>query len=299
MKLSIIVPVYNVAKFLPRCLDSILAARDSAKGIETEIICVNDGSTDNSAAVLERYSSNVKIITQENRGLGPARNAGLEVMTGDYVMFVDSDDRIPHDSIAKMMQVAKESELPVVVSMRLGRNTLPPRAASVRWKKLKNRAIVGKKIQYTACNKLYKAEVFKTRRFAPIIFEDYPVTTGVLCENEYFAAIYEPMYVYCDNGEESLVRSPYSIRKLKDKMFGVRSILEERDKPFAGNIPITQAAIGVSTVIGKVYRQNDEKYTRLLLVELLRLGEDFPAIRKRLSLKAKFRLWKLKRRYAK
>lgn len=298
MKLSIIVPVYNVAKFLPRCLDSVLAAKKAATEVETEIICVNDGSTDNSAEVLSKYSSQVKIITQENRGLGPARNAGLEVMSGEYVMFVDSDDRIPEDAISKMMKVAKESKASLVVSMKMARNTLSPRKKNVPWKMLKNSRIIGNKIQYTACNKVYKAEIFKARRFAPIIFEDYPVTTGIMCEVEKFAAIAEPMYVYCDNGEESLVRSPYSLKKLKDKMFGVRSILGERDKAYAGNIPIRQASIGLSTVIGKVYHNcNDSRYIKALFVEMLKLGEDLPLVSKHLTIKAKFRLWSLRRKF--
>jgi glycosyltransferase involved in cell wall biosynthesis len=94
MKLSVIVPVYNVEKYLPRCLDSLL--RQGMKPGEWEVICVNDGSPDNCAAILAEYEAKhpdiFKIITQENQGLSAARNAAMLMARGEYVAFVDSDD---------------------------------------------------------------------------------------------------------------------------------------------------------------------------------------------------------------
>lgn len=96
MKLSVIVPVYNVEKFLPRCLDSLL--RQGLEVGEYEVICVNDGSPDGSAAILAEYERKhpevFKVITQENRGLGGARNSGMKVARGEWITFVDSDDYI-------------------------------------------------------------------------------------------------------------------------------------------------------------------------------------------------------------
>jgi glycosyltransferase involved in cell wall biosynthesis len=96
MKLSIIVPVYNVEKYLPRCLDSLLC--QGMRIGEWEVICVNDGSTDNCAEILSEYAQKdpeiFKIISQENRGLGEARNKGLRMAQGEWITFVDSDDYI-------------------------------------------------------------------------------------------------------------------------------------------------------------------------------------------------------------
>ena len=96
MKLSVIVPVYNVEKFLPRCLDSLL--RQGMEPGEWEVICVNDGSPDNCGAILEEYEVKYpdifKVITQENQGLGGARNTGTAVAQGEYVTYLDSDDYI-------------------------------------------------------------------------------------------------------------------------------------------------------------------------------------------------------------
>ena len=94
MKLSVIVPVYNVEKFLPRCLDSLL--HQGMESGDWEVICINDGSPDNCAAILAEYEREhpdiFKVITQENKGVGEARNAGLKVAQGDYIGFVDGDD---------------------------------------------------------------------------------------------------------------------------------------------------------------------------------------------------------------
>lgn len=96
MKLSIIVPVYNVEKFLPRCLDSLLC--QGMEHGEYEIICVNDDSPDNCADILAEYDSKYpdifKVITQENQGVGGARNTGMNVAQGEYIAFVDSDDYV-------------------------------------------------------------------------------------------------------------------------------------------------------------------------------------------------------------
>lgn len=94
MKLSVIVPVYNVEKFLPRCLDSLL--RQGLEPGEWEVICVNDGSPDNCATILAEYEMKhpdvFKVITQENQGLGGARNVGTALAQGEFVTYLDSDD---------------------------------------------------------------------------------------------------------------------------------------------------------------------------------------------------------------
>lgn len=102
-KISVIIPVYNVEKYLTECLTSVV--NQTFKDIE--IICVNDGSTDNSPIILEEFAqkdSRIKIINQENQGLSAARNTGLDVATGEYVSFIDSDDYISTDLYADMQK---------------------------------------------------------------------------------------------------------------------------------------------------------------------------------------------------
>ena len=96
MKLSVIVPVYNVEKYLPRCLDSLL--RQDMEAGTWEVICVNDGSPDNCATILAEYEQKhpeiFKVITQNNLGLGEARNTGMRAAQGEWIGFVDSDDSV-------------------------------------------------------------------------------------------------------------------------------------------------------------------------------------------------------------
>ena len=107
--LSIIIPVYNVERYLAECLDSCL--EQDIPHDDYEIICVNDGSTDGSAAILERYAGenpNIQVITQSNNGLSAARNAGLDAARGEYIWFVDSDDFIRKNSLAQLRRVVTE-----------------------------------------------------------------------------------------------------------------------------------------------------------------------------------------------
>ena len=95
-KISIILPVYNVEKYLKQCLDSII----NQTFTDFECICVNDGSTDSSLKILQQYASKdnrFKIINQENKGLSESRNIGLSVAIGDYILFIDSDDFIDNN----------------------------------------------------------------------------------------------------------------------------------------------------------------------------------------------------------
>lgn len=101
MKLSIILTVYNKEPFLRRALDSLLNQKD-ANGGEYEVLAVNDGSTDGSAAILDEYAQRndrLRILTQQNQGLSMARNNGVEQAQGDYVWFVDADDTFSHRSV--------------------------------------------------------------------------------------------------------------------------------------------------------------------------------------------------------
>jgi glycosyltransferase EpsH len=101
-KISIIVPVYNTEKYLRQCLDSLVNQTLN----EIEIICVNDGSSDHSDIILEEYlakDDRVKAISKENGGLSSARNTGIKVSTGKYIMFVDSDDWLDTNMCEQML----------------------------------------------------------------------------------------------------------------------------------------------------------------------------------------------------
>ena len=113
MKLSIIVPIYGVAKYLPKCVDTLLAQDIS----DYEIILVDDGSTDESPEICDQYAgrySNIKVIHQENAGLSAARNAGLAIAQGEYILFVDSDDYLQQNVLGALLAQAERDQLDVL-----------------------------------------------------------------------------------------------------------------------------------------------------------------------------------------
>lgn len=106
MKISIILPVYNVAKYISDCLSSLLC-QDISKE-DYEIICVDDGSTDGSVDIIKEYiidNNNIKLVSQENSGVCIARNNGFKIATGKYIWFVDPDDYISSNCLGKMIEL--------------------------------------------------------------------------------------------------------------------------------------------------------------------------------------------------
>lgn len=115
MKLSVIIPVYNAEKYLRECVDSVLNQTEN----DLEIILVNDGSPDNSGAIIAEYAARcpekITAITVENGGQGRARNCGIDIARGEFLSFIDSDDYIEPDMYALMLAAAEENDADVVV----------------------------------------------------------------------------------------------------------------------------------------------------------------------------------------
>ena len=112
-KLSVLVPIYNVEKYLEECLTSL--ANQTLKDIE--IICINDGSTDNSPRILQKYAkkySNFIVINKKNSGYGDSMNRGLEKASGEYIGIVESDDFIESDAFEKLYKLARETRADIV-----------------------------------------------------------------------------------------------------------------------------------------------------------------------------------------
>ncbi|MEW4925030.1 glycosyltransferase [Algibacter sp. 2305UL17-15] len=115
MKLSIIIPVYNVEKYISRCLDSILI-----QGLDIndfEILLINDGSTDNSVSVIDQYKlkyNNIKIHNQKNGGAGKARNKGISLASGEYIYFIDPDDYLANNVLKNILSYVYSLNLDVL-----------------------------------------------------------------------------------------------------------------------------------------------------------------------------------------
>lgn len=114
VKVSVIIPVYNVEKYLRKCIDSVLAQDYS----DYEILLIDDGSTDKSGGICDEYAnkySKVKVFHQENKGLGGARNTGIDNATGEYIIFLDSDDYIESCTLSTLMNKAEVNSTDLVI----------------------------------------------------------------------------------------------------------------------------------------------------------------------------------------
>lgn len=112
-KVSVVIPIYNAEKYLKECLDSV--AGQSLR--EIEIICVNDGSSDGSAVILQEYAKSderVRIFEQKNQGASSARNHGIRNACGEYLYFMDSDDILRKDALEKLFACAEENRLDIL-----------------------------------------------------------------------------------------------------------------------------------------------------------------------------------------
>lgn len=198
-KVTIVVPIYNVEKYLERCIDSILS--QTYKNIE--VILVNDGSTDNSLQLCNKYKSidnRVIIIDKLNGGLSDARNAGIKKACGEYISFIDSDDFILPTMIEKMtMQIIKDQADICICDMEYLYDDGTKSFASGG--DIKEASIMDMpsliRINNSACNKLYKTLMFNDVQF-PVgkFYEDLATIPILLYKAKKVTKVSEPFYVY-------------------------------------------------------------------------------------------------------
>ena len=169
--ISVIVPIYKVEKYLHKCIDSILAQTYT----NLEIILVDDGSPDNCGKICDEYAakdSRIKVIHQPNGGLSAARNAGLDIATGDYIGFVDSDDYIAPDMYEKLYNalVKNDADMAICDYQRFG-NELPYDEMSLTTEVITGLQAMEKQNTVINCSfvvawsKLYKSFIFSNVRF--------------------------------------------------------------------------------------------------------------------------------------
>lgn len=204
IKVSVIVPVYNVREYLERCVDSII--NQSVK--EIEIILVDDGSTDGSGDLCETLAKKdhrIKVIHQENQGLGPARNSGLDVAKGQYVSFIDSDDWIELNTYEILLDIIGKNECQIVTC---GRKIVDDNGCVTKVycndseKILFNEEIIEHYLlqldmNMSACDKLFYRRLFSDIRFPEnYVSEDYVPIYNALKKVNKIVLSGKPLYNY-------------------------------------------------------------------------------------------------------
>lgn len=220
--ISVIVPVYNVEKYLSRCVDSIIGQTYS----NLEIILVNDGSTDLSGAICDEYKKKDKrivVIHQKNGGLSQARNSGMEIMSGKYVAFVDSDDYISEDYIEYLFRLRFKYQADI--SVCLHRNFYEDGKLEKKRNKRNNIVVFSghdavadmcyqKHIPNSAWGKLYKSELFQNVGY-PVgkLYEDLGTTYKLLLMSNKVVFSSKEKYYYFQR-QDSIMHSKFSIKNM-------------------------------------------------------------------------------------
>lgn len=231
--ISVVVPIYNVEKYLRECLESII--NQTYKNLE--IILVNDGSKDASPQICEEYQKKdkrIKVIHKENGGLSDARNQGINIAQGEYITFIDSDDYINKAYIEKLYNAIKENNVKISQCGIVKVNNQDEILEKIGY--VENQIKSGKELikeiykghwteNIVVWNKMYLTKLFKNIRY-PVgkIHEDEFITYKILYNLDKMAVISECLYNYRQTGE-SIVSKKFNLKRLD-----ILEALEERIK---------------------------------------------------------------------
>ncbi len=243
-EISVIVPIYNTSSFLEECLESIAAQTFQ----DFEAILVDDGSTDSSANIAEKFlkrDSRFHLITQHNMGLSEARNTGLRKAQGNWITFVDSDDVLAPNFLKALWQAAIEMDVTVIVSGKIAFAHHAPQQKfdhgtlqKISSEKALARAFYQNAVpDFSAWNKLYKKSLWENRKFPPgIYFEDMATIPAVLHEAAYVGICKAPLYFYRKH-PTSILASPYTLKKAE-----LLAIAEKNLETFGPVSPLVRKA---------------------------------------------------------
>ncbi|CUX34408.1 glycosyltransferase family 2 protein [Clostridium sp. C105KSO13] len=218
--ISIIIPVFNVKKYLPECLESVVSQTYS----NLEIVLVDDGSDDGSETICDDFSSKdnrIRVIHKKNGGLSDARNAGVSEARGEWIFFVDADDYIARDACEKLIFTAMNTSADIVIGeerkfddcdkIKISKQT------GIKDIITSDETLIQyfyRKISGYVCGRLYKDNLVKNIIF-PVgrYFEDVFVLYKILEKASKIVVLYDEVYYYRQRAG-SIINSQYSVRQL-------------------------------------------------------------------------------------
>lgn len=280
-KISIVIPCYNVEKYIAKCIDSVI---NQTYG-NLEIICINDGSTDRTLSLIENFrigDKRIVLIDQENKGLSTTRNLGIEKSTGEYILFVDSDDWLEYDCLERILNVQGQYDVicfpyysdfkNISLSKRFGINGSFP--ASTLQRKIVGpidnevRNIEKLDSLATVWGKLYRLDVIKAIEFHEVkeigTWEDGIFNLRVLenCNNSYILDV--PLYHYRRDNENSYTSKAKIdlYKKWARKYEIITDIITNKDQNFKKALEnrIAISILGLSLTELKSKKSMKEKY---------------------------------------
>ncbi len=284
MKVSVIVPVYNVYEYIEKCLDSLV--KQTLKDIE--IIVVNDGSPDDSQKIIDKYAKkykNIKSYIKENGGLSDARNYGLKYANGEYIAFLDSDDYVTYDMYEKMYNKAKEKDFDIVVC---DINYLYPDNTLRVSSGINDDTTDIKKAYLTihpaAWNKIFKKDLFKNDVYFKknVWFEDVEFIYRMLPYIKSIGVVKEAFNQYVQRPGSITNTINKKIYHYIDNMNGIIDFYKERKlyQEYEKELEYAYVRYIYATFVKSVKRYDYSEYIRAFDAAIKNVKEHFPKYRK-------------------
>lgn len=298
-KYSIIVPVYNASKTLSKCIDSILLQNVS----HYELILVDDGSKDKSIDIARQYekeNKNIKVITQKNKGAGSARNIGVKIAKGDYLLFLDSDDYVDKDYLKTIDNSLEEGldllrfQITDIDGEKVGDNLetkFDPMSGPEAFKIMTKFKYLDSPVCYCYNKKFYDKNKF--RFMENTYHEDYALIPLIVMKAEKVKGIDKALYYYVKTEGSTMTTTDYNktLKKFDDTIKGYIHQIKEIDKTKLDNKDIFKSYIA-NAVIVKLKELNDKDYKKYLLkLKELRVFDNM--LKDTLSRKIKYMLIKI------
>ena len=214
-KVSVIVPVYNTGAYLCGCIESALGQTCS----DIELILTDDGSTDGSSAIIDRYAasdSRVKILRQTNRGLSAARNAALDIAQGDFITFLDADDMLLPRFIELLTEQLKAGADIAACDFTRTETELTDSAGAEKpismsgEDALESMLYQTSRLRHSAWGKIYRRELWNGLRYPDCWFEDLYISADLFPKAASLTFIPAKLYFYCDNPDGFMARKDSS-----------------------------------------------------------------------------------------
>lgn len=276
---SIIVPIYNAEKYLDSCIQSVLRQTYT----NWELILIDDGSTDKSGRIAEEYGfadERITVFHQKNLGVSLARNQGIDEATGNYDVFLDADDELIEDCLAKTVNIAEETNADVVAgrsceNQELFQDRIIWTGAEALENSLKDHLFT-----YSACAKLIRREFIGKTRFTPDIRinEDSYFVFQLLCKQNVFVLTNDVIYFYRANSESSS-RTVFS-----EKYFDILKVSDLKYKKIEEQFPqmhdlaknmLLKARMNVLRILAVRTRDEYRDVEKKLLEYILDNKEDY------------------------
>lgn len=291
-KVSIIVPVYKVEKYLRRSMDSLVG--QTLDGVE--VICINDGSPDNCLSILKEYKEkyadkNIVIIDKQNEGVWKGRFDGIQKATGEYITFVDSDDYITLDYAEKLYTAAKKNNSDIVVSGYYRVDVETEHVYSTEMTGFSKKKIDMNKnpediltINTALWNKLYKAEVLKklkTLEKPPRILDDMMFLLLAYLNTNTISFIDDPLYYYMVRGDSIMAQiKKEQIESTESAMVEIKKMYAE-DENGRNRLEVIDSMAFLHFGVSLMFRMSSDKknFKNVLKENREYLDKEFPTWR--------------------